>query len=54
MSDENIIEFMSETNNRENAIPEEIVDYDFHNYSDFLNQRRHLMAKKMREFYENM
>lgn len=54
LSDENIIEFMSETNNRENAIPEEIVDYDFHNYSDFLNQRRHLMAKKMREFYENM
>lgn len=54
LSDENIIEFMSETNNRENAIPEEIVDYDSHNYSDFLNQRRHLMAKKMREFYENM
>lgn len=54
LSDENIIEFMSETNNRENAIPEEIVEYDFHNYSDFLNQRRHLMAKKMREFYENM
>lgn len=54
LSDENIIEFMSETNNRENVIPEEIVDYDFHNYSDFLNQRRHLMAKKMREFYENM
>ncbi|MCC4440176.1 GmrSD restriction endonuclease domain-containing protein [Limosilactobacillus reuteri] len=54
LSDENIIEFISETNNRENAIPEEIVDYDFHNYSDFLNQRRHLMAKKMREFYENM
>lgn len=54
LSDENIIEFMSETNNHENAIPEEIVEYDFHNYSDFLNQRRHLMAKKMREFYENM
>ena len=54
LSDENIIEFMSETNNRENAIPEEIVEYYFHNYSDFLNQRRHLMAKKMREFYENM
>lgn len=54
LSDENIIEFMSETNNRENAIPEEIVEYDFHNYSDFLNQRRRLMAKKMREFYENM
>ena len=54
LSDENIIEFMSETNNRENAIPEEIVEYDFHNYSDFLNQRRHLMAKKIREFYENM
>lgn len=54
LSDKNITEFMSETNNNENAIPEEIVDYDFHNYSDFLNQRRHLMAKKMREFYENM
>lgn len=54
LSDENIIEFMSETNNRENAIPEEIVEYDFHNYSDFLNQRRHLMAKKMREFYKSM
>ena len=54
LSDEHIIEFMSETNNREKAIPEEIVEYDFHNYSDFLNQRRRLMAKKMREFYENM
>lgn len=54
LRDGNIIEFMSEANNNENAIPEEIVDYDFHNYSDFLNQRRHLMAKKMREFYENM
>lgn len=54
LSDKNITEFMSETNNNENAIPEEIVDYDFYSYSDFLNQRRHLMAKKMREFYENM
>ncbi len=54
LSDERVIEFMSETNNSENAIPEEIVKYDFHDYNEFLNQRRQLMAKKMHEFYESM
>lgn len=54
LTDKSITEFMTTSNNHENAIPEEIVNYDFHDYNEFLNQRRQLMAKKMHEFYESM
>lgn len=54
LTDKSITEFMTTSNNHENAIPEEIVKYDFHDYNEFLNQRRQLMATKMHEFYESM
>ncbi|EIE40295.1 DUF262 domain-containing protein [Mycoplasmopsis canis] len=38
----------------QNCIPEEIQNYDFNNYKDFLEQRRKLMAKKIKEFYRKL
>ncbi len=37
---------------RQTCIPEEFVNYDVSNYQEFLEKRRVLMAKKIREFYE--
>ncbi len=39
---------------RQTCIPEEFVNYDVSNYQDFLEKRRVLMAKKIREFYETL
>ncbi len=37
---------------RQTCIPEEFVNYDVSNYQEFLEKRRVLIAKKIREFYE--
>ncbi|EIE40083.1 hypothetical protein MCANUF31_02271 [Mycoplasmopsis canis UF31] len=39
---------------KQTRIPEEIQNYDFNNYKDFLEQRRKLMAKKIKEFYRKL
>ena len=36
---------------KENCIPTEFVDYDVNDYSDFLEKRRQLMAKKIKDYY---
>jgi len=41
-------------NLRMNCIPEGVVNWDFTNYDEFLEQRRHLMAAKIREYYESL
>lgn len=35
-----------------NCIPEEIFDMDYTQFEDFLEKRRHLMAQKIRKYYE--
>lgn len=41
-----------EENMAANCIPEEIFDMDYTQFEDFLEKRRHLMAKKIRNYYE--
>lgn len=41
-----------ETNMAANCIPEEIFDMDYTQCEDFLEKRRHLMAQKIRRYYE--
>ena len=41
-----------ETNMAVNCIPEEIFDMDYTQFEDFLEKRRHLMAQKIRRYYE--
>lgn len=38
----------------DNCIPEEIQNLTYENYEAFLSQRRKLMAKKIREYYEKL
>lgn len=38
----------------DNCIPVEIKNWTFANYEEFLVQRRKLMAKKIREYYEKL
>jgi hypothetical protein len=47
-----ICDFESLSKNLEmNCIPEDVVDFDFDDYEEFLKQRRVLMAKKIRDYY---
>lgn len=41
-----------EVNMFANCIPEEIFDMDYTQFEDFLEKRRHLMAQKIRRYYE--
>ena len=41
-------------NLEENAIPEEIVDYDIKNYETFLKKRRENMAKLVKKYYYSL
>ena len=36
---------------KENCIPNEFINYDIKNYNEFLEQRRQLMAKKIKDYY---
>jgi len=38
----------------ENAVPELILTATFDDYDEFLSQRRTLMAKKIRHYYEGL
>ena len=38
----------------ENFIPDEIFGMDYKDFEKFLELRRHLMAKKIREYYEKL
>ena len=41
-------------NSKENCIPESIFNGTVKNYEAFLEERRKLMAKKIRDYYENL
>ncbi len=41
-----------EANMAANCIPQEIFDMDYTQFEDFLKKRRHLMAQKIRRYYE--
>lgn len=41
-----------EANMDANCIPKEIFDMDYTQFEDFLEKRRHLMAQKIRKYYE--
>ncbi|TMW72763.1 DUF262 domain-containing protein [Alteribacter natronophilus] len=41
-------------NFRMNCIPESVLDMDVNNYEEFLDERRKLIAKKIRNYYENL
>ncbi len=41
-----------EANMGANCIPQEIFDMDYTQFEDFLEKRRHLMAQKIRKYYE--
>lgn len=45
---------MLNNNLKANAIPQEITDMAVDDYDDFLNERRRLMAIKMREYYQQL
>lgn len=52
LHDDKITEFMSEKNNQQNAIPDKLSSYDFHDYQTFLQERRQLIARRIRQYYE--
>lgn len=35
-------------------MPAELSSYDYHDYDRFLEQRRHLMAKKIKDYYSSL
>ena len=43
-----------EANLAENAIPSDFATVGAANYGEFLEKRRHLMASKIRNYYENL
>ena len=45
---------MLKANLQTNCIPESIVSMDFSNYEEFLLERRKLMAKKIRNYYDSL
>ena len=43
-----------EKNLTRNCIPEDIYDMDYTNFESFLEKRRHLMAQKIRKYYNSL
>jgi|TARA_A200000113_G_scaffold144745_1_gene130202 hypothetical protein len=41
-------------NMQENCVPSSIFDMTFDNYQDFIAERKVLIAKKIREYYETI
>ncbi len=54
LHDAGVTKFETEHNNKANAMPAELSSYDYHDYDRFLEQRRHLMAKKIKDYYSSL
>lgn len=54
MADAETIKYHSVENDKENAIPVTLKDYDYHQYKQFLEERRKLMAQSIRELFESI
>lgn len=51
LHDNKIDEFMTDESFRQNAIPKELIDYDYQDYGTFLNLRRKLMSNKIKQYF---
>lgn len=51
LHDDKIDEFMTDESFRQNAIPKELIDYDYQDYGTFLNLRRKLMSNKIKQYF---
>lgn len=51
LKDHNITQFPTKENFAANAVPETLIGMDFTDYSEFLTQRRSLMAEMMKKLY---
>lgn len=54
MSDEETIKYHSADNDQANAIPADLKEFDFHQYNQFLIERRKLMAQNIRNLFESL
>lgn len=54
MSNKETMQYHSDENDKENAIPATLRSYDFHNYHQFLQERRILMAQLIKELFESL
>lgn len=54
MNDPETVKFHSMENDKENAIPETLSSYNYHNYDQFLKERRVLMAQNIKELFESL
>lgn len=54
LHDDKVTEFSSDESFEQNAIPKGLIDFDFHDYSRFLEMRRHLMSDKIKGYFSNL
>ncbi len=54
MKDGKTTQFHSIENDKENVIPATLKNYDFNEYTKFLNERRILMARSIRRLFESL
>lgn len=54
LNDSRITIAFTEENNRQNAIPSDLQKFDFNDYERFLEERRHLMAEKIHQYYNKL
>lgn len=54
MADAETVKYESAENDKENAIPATLKEYDYHQYNRFLEERRKLMAQSIRELFESL
>ncbi|WP_225426568.1 GmrSD restriction endonuclease domain-containing protein [Companilactobacillus hulinensis] len=54
LHDSRVTEFMNDNSFEQNAIPKSLINYDFHDYNKFLEQRRHLISDKIKKYYSNL
>ncbi|WP_125605906.1 DUF262 domain-containing protein [Lapidilactobacillus bayanensis] len=54
LADPKITEFMSAANFKANVLPEELCTFDATNYQQFLDLRRHLIAERIKAYFEGL
>jgi len=54
LKDAQVTEFMDSESFEQNAIPKELVNYNYENYTEFLEKRRHLMSLKIKQYFTTL
>lgn len=54
LADVNVTEFLNSASFEENALPEQLTNYNYSNYDDFLHERRVLMSQSIRKYFESL